>query len=93
MSVLFSPESVAACSELSRHILIVLKPPQTYRENTKRFDLNRAIFLPFTIKTSEVFLKHFSRRGLQDSWKFTSHQFPQEARLFQSFSFTAVHTS
>lgn len=86
----FSPESVAACSELSRQILIVL-PPQTYRENTKRFDLNGAIFLPS--KHLNFFLKHFSRRGLQDSWKFTSHQFPQEAPLFHSFSFTAVHTS
>lgn len=54
----FSPESVAAYSELSRQILIVL-PPQTYRENTKRFDLNGAIFLPFTIKTSEFFSKAF----------------------------------
>lgn len=31
--------------------LIIPQPPQTYRGNTKRFDLNRAIFLPFEIKT------------------------------------------
>ena len=39
--------------------LIIPQPLQTYRGNTKRFDLNGAIFLPFEIKTFRSFFIFF----------------------------------
>lgn len=65
-----SPESVFVCSKLSCRILIILQPLQTYRGNTKRFDLNGQSFCHLRSKHLWVylfFLEQITRCGLQDS--------------------------